>query len=338
MHDVLRLPKGLFILEQESFEWIYGPAEQREIRALVDVYALPQTSASIQRNLSLLQEAEVIFTGWGAPIMDEAFLAAAPSLRAVFYGAGSIRGFTTEAFWKRGIQVTSASFFNAMPVAEYVLGTILLSLKHFWRYSTQTRGGAGWLGDAPRAVPGCYGSTVGMVSFGRVARRTLELLQPFDVRCVVTCPFLTEAEAAGLNVERRTLDEVFEESDVVSLHTPDLPETRGMITGRHFASMKYGATFINTARGALVREEEMIEVLQKRPDLTAVLDVTSPEPPARDSLLLSLPNVVLTPHIAGSMGKECTRMGRFMVEELHRYLAGMPLEGEITWELAASLA
>jgi phosphoglycerate dehydrogenase-like enzyme len=111
-----------------------------------------------------------------------------------------------------------------------------------------------------------------------------------------------------------------------------------MITGKLLSSMKPGATFINTARGTIVREQEMIEVLRQRPDLTAVLDVCDPEPPAPDCPLLKLPNVVITPHIAGSMGPEIKRLGRYMVEELRRYIAGDPLKWQITRELASRIA
>jgi phosphoglycerate dehydrogenase-like enzyme len=162
--------------------------------------------------------------------------------------------------------------------------------------------------------------------------------EQFDLRRMVFCPFLVEEEAARLNVERCTLDELFASADVVSIHTPEFQETRGLVTGRHIASMKHGATLINTARGAIVREEEMIEVLRQRRDLTAVLDVTDPEPPSSDSPLLTLPNVVLTPHIAGSLGPECRRLGRYMIEELERFVTGEPLKWQITAEAASKLA
>jgi phosphoglycerate dehydrogenase-like enzyme len=139
-------------------------------------------------------------------------------------------------------------------------------------------------------------------------------------------------------VELLPLDELFRRADVVSLHTPLLKETEGMITGAHLASMKPGATFINTARGAIVREKEMIEALKKRPDLQAVLDVTHPEPPEPGSPLYTLPNVILTPHIAGSMDGECRRMGRYMVEELRRFVDGKPLRWQITREMATNRA
>ena len=165
-----------------------------------------------------------------------------------------------------------------------------------------------------------------MVSFGAIAQNLLELLRPFDLNVLVYDPFMSEHDAAALDIELVSLDAIFQRADVVSLHTPIFPETFGMITGNHIAYMKPGATFINTARGELVREQEMIEVLSMRRDLQAVLDVTYPEPPAADSLLYTLDNVVLTPHIAGSAGGECRRMGRYMVEELRRYLTGQPLK------------
>jgi len=329
--------KGLYILDAPSVDLIYGREEQRRVAELVDIYAPPQTSDSVKSDPSVLADANVIISGWGAPLMDETFLGASPNLRAVFYGSGSIRKFTTKAFWDRNIVISSAYAANAVPVAEYTLSVILLSLKHFWRFSREARKGNGW-GDHTRPVRGAYNATVGIVSCGMVARKTLELLRPFDVERIVYCPFLSADEADKLGVRRCTLQEVFRLADVVSLHTPELPETRGMITRAHFASMKQNATFINTARGAIVRQQEMIEVLRSRPDLTAVLDVTDPEPPEPGCPLLAMPNVVITPHIAGSMGSEINRLGRYMVDELRRYLAGEPLKWQITRELAAQLA
>jgi phosphoglycerate dehydrogenase-like enzyme len=131
---------------------------------------------------------------------------------------------------------------------------------------------------------------------------------------------------------------VFRRSDVVSLHTPWLKETEGMIQGRHFEQMKERATFLNTARGAVVDEAGLIEVFTRRADLTAILDVTWPEPPAEGSALWTLPNVILTPHIAGSMNNECRRMGRLMVDEFDRWVRGDSMQWLITKEKAALLA
>lgn len=326
-------PRGLYILERGSADLIYGPEQRAAIAQLAEVHPEPLTRDSCRQHPELLARAELIFSGWGAPVMDEQFLAAAPALKAVFYGAGSIRGFVTDAFWKRGIVVTSAYGANAIPVAEYTLAAVLFSLKHFWRHAANAKAGQHGAGrSAP--VPGAYRSTVGLISLGMVGREVCRRLRAFDLNIIAHDPFAKPLDG----VELLPLDEVFRRADVVSLHAPNLPATRGLVTGAHFASMKPGATFINTARGAIVREPEMIDVLRQRPDLTAVLDVTDPEPPVAGSPLLTLPNVILTPHIAGSMDNECRRMGQFMVEELRRYLAGQPMQWQISQEKAAQLA
>jgi len=326
----------MFILGKDSYEVIYGPDQLEQIKSMVDIAGPAQTAESVRNNPSILKDVDVIFSGWGAPVMDEKFLKAAPNLKVVFYGAGSVRGFVTEALWKRNVIVTSSYGANAIPVAEYCLATILFSLKLGWRHMTLIRQEKRWIERVKS--PGAYGSTVGLISLGMIGRKTLELLKPFDLQIIVYSTSLTDEKAREMNVEKCGLDEVFRNSDVVSLHTPNIPETRGMITGDHFKLMKQDATFINTARGAVVREPEMIKVLKQRPDITAVLDVTCPEPPEQGSPLYELPNVVLTPHIAGSLFRECNRMGQFAVDECRRFINGEPLKWQITREMAARLA
>jgi phosphoglycerate dehydrogenase-like enzyme len=167
--------------------------------------------------------------------------------------------------------------------------------------------------------------TVGLVGASRVGRRVIELLRPFELRVVVADPFLDDAEAARLGVERRELDELLAEAHVVSLHAPALPATRHMIDRRRLALMRDGAVLINTARGALVDHDALTDVLRSG-RIAAVLDVTEPEPLPPDSPLFSLPNVVLTPHIAGALGTEVTRLGDAAIDELSRYAAGLPFE------------
>ncbi len=244
----------------------------------------------------------------------------------------------TDALWDRGILITSAYAANAVPVSEYALSQILFCLKHGWQLVFKLKRDHAYPARESITAPGVYGSTVGLISLGMVGRLVCERLKPFDVKVIACDPFATAADAAALNVELCGLDDLFRRSDVVSLHTPWLKETEGMIAGRHFEMMKPGAAFINTARGAVVREGEMIDVLQRRADLFAVLDVTHPEPPAPDSPLFTLPNVVVTPHIAGSMNDECHRQGRYMVDELRRYARGEPLKWGITREKARTLA
>lgn len=321
------------MLDASALELAYGPDERAAIARRVDLVAPPQTHGSVLARPELLREVDAIFSGWGAPVLDQAFLAACPNLGAVFYAAGAVGSWMTDAAWARGVAVSSAIDANAIPVAEYTLATILFSLKHGWRLARETRRQRTFVGR--NGAPGCYDSTVGLVSLGATARALCRLLRPFQVKVIAYDPYATDEEAVELGVELTSLEDVFRRGDVVSLHTPLLDETEGMITGAHLASMKRDATFINTARGELVREREMIEVLRTRTDLEAVLDVTAEEPPAPQSPLYTMPNVMLTPHIAGSVGRECRRMGRWMVEELDRYLKGEALRWRVTPEMAA---
>jgi phosphoglycerate dehydrogenase-like enzyme len=328
--------KGIYVLNTEAYHKIYGSAERHEIERLVHIYAPQQTKESVKANRSILAEADVIFSGWGMPVMDEDFLAAAPSLKCVFYGAGSIREIVTESFWGHGIVITSAYAANAVPVAEYALSQILFCLKRGWHYALSIKRERRYPPSEP--APGAYGSIVGVISLGTVGRHLIQLLQQFEVKTIAHDPYVTSDDAVRLHVELCSLEDLFRRSDVVSLHAPLLKKTEGMITGAHFASMKPNASFINTARGAIVREQEMAQILRQRPDLQVVLDVTHPEPPEPSSPLYALPNVVLTPHIAGSTDRECLRMGRFMVDELRRYVAGEPLRWAISQEKSVILA
>lgn len=336
--------KGLYILNQDSYDKIYGREEREDIDKHVDIYLPQQTAKEVRKNPEILKKADVIFSGWGGPNIDQEFLDYAPELKMVFYGAGSIKGIVTEAFWDRGVRIASAYAANAVPVAEYTLSQILFSLKRGWYYVTKIKEKGNYVhkGDVPGGVfdfvPGAYKSTVGIISLGMIGRMVCEHLKRFDVKVLSYDPYVDKEDAEGLGVELCSLQDIFKKSDVVSLHTPWLKETEGMITGEHFELMKDNSTFINTARGAVVREKEMIGVLQKRPDIYALLDVTYPEPPEAGSPLYSLSNVILTPHIAGSMARECRRMGRYMVEELERYLENKPLKWEISREKAKILA
>lgn len=329
----MRRLKALYLLASDSFAMIYGKEEQSQIASMVDVIGPPLTREDVANSGKLLAQADVLLCGWGAPVMDDDFLARCPRLQAVFYGSGAAGHVATPAAFDRGVVVTSAYAANSIPVAEYTLATILLSLKHGWRLSremhTQRR-------TVPRNdAPGCFRRTVGLVSLGTIARMVLKLLRPFDLQILAYDPYVSGDEAHELGVQLVSLEELFMRSHVVSVHTPSLAETRGLIRGSHIASMKEGATIINTARGELIVETEMIDVLARRPDLQAVLDVMEAEPADPKSKLFELPNVFMTPHIAGSVGQECRRMGQYMIEELKRYLAGQPLQWAITPELAA---
>ncbi len=322
-------PKGLFILEPSSFEMIYGPDERRDIHALVDIPDRAFSAKEIAGCANMLREADVIFSGWGAPRLDAEFLDMAPDLKAFFYGAGSVKYILTDEFWQRNIAITSAVTANAIPVAEYAHAQIILSLKRVWWFMRETHR-LGAYPASPLEILGAYDSTVGLLSLGTIGRMVCKRLAQSNVHLIAYDPLIPPEQARALNVELVSKEELFQRSDVISIHTPWLKETEGMVNRRLLRMMKKGAVLINTARGALINEPDLIEVLQSRPDLMALLDVTHPEPPQKGSPFYSLPNVLLTPHLAGSVNRECRRMGRLMVEEVRRFLEGRPLRWQLT--------
>ncbi|MEX2972912.1 hydroxyacid dehydrogenase [Streptomyces sp. C184] len=276
-----------------------------------------------------LADAEVLLTCWGAPPLTGAVLAAAPRLRAVIHAAGSVRHHLTDACWERGIAVSSAAAANALPVAEYTLAAILFANKRVLHSAHRYRGLRAphdWQDELAGA--GNHHRTVGVLGASRIGRRVIELLRPFDLRVLLYDPYVDAAEAARLGVTPVPLDDLCAGSDLVTVHAPELPATHHLLGAPELALMPDGATLINTARGSLVDPAALLpELLSGR--LHAVLDVTEPELPPPDSPLWDLPNVLLTPHIAGSLGGELHRMADRALDEVARFAAGLPFANPV---------
>ncbi|KPI33718.1 Phosphoglycerate dehydrogenase [Actinobacteria bacterium OV450] len=270
-----------------------------------------------------LAQAEVLFTGWGCPPLDAEALERMPQLRAVVHAAGSVKHHVTEACWERGLLVSSAAAANAVPVAEYTLAAILFTNKRVLESAHAYRAARAPI-DLLRRYPavGNHHRTVGIVGASLIGRRVMELLRPFDLRVLVHDPYADPGELAALGAEACALDELLRRSDVVSLHAPALPQTRHLLDAARLALMPDGATLVNTARGSLVDTVALTEELVAG-RLHAVLDHTEPEVLPAGSPLYDLPNVLLTPHVAGSLGGELDRLVATAVEELERYALGL---------------
>lgn len=320
------MTNAAFILHEQAFADIYGDECLQLLAPHARLVAPPIAADRVLAEPpGWLAAVDVVFSGWGGPRFDAALLARMPSLRAVFYGAGSLRPIVTDALWQRPITVCNAAAMNAQPVIEFAFGAILLSFKRAWHQDRAARAQRAFRPLLGEPCATGYGAVVGLVSLGLIGRGVAEKLRGCDVTVLAYDPTLSPGVAAKLGVTAVSLEELFERSDIVSLHTPLLPETTGMVDAPLLASLRPGATLINTARGGLVVEPDLIACLRARPDVQAILDVTEPEPPARASPLYDLPNVFLTPHIAGSIGRECRRMGRAMVDEFLRFDRGEPL-------------
>ncbi|MFJ6795291.1 hydroxyacid dehydrogenase [Streptomyces sp. NPDC091268] len=305
------------LLDGAAFRRLHEVAEL-DGALVADDFTRPDVAAALART-------EVLLTFWGAPALDAGVLAAAPRLEAVVHAAGSVKHLVTEACWARGITVSSAALANSLPVAEYTLAMVLLANKCVMQLREDYRAVRGARHDWHHryAHAGNHRKTVGIVGASRIGRRVIELLRPFDLRILLYDPYVTEDQARDLGVRRVGLDAVCRTCDVISLHAPALPETRSMIDRRRLALMRDGATLINTARGALVDGAALTAELTSG-RLCAVIDVTEPEVLPADSPLYDLPNVLLTPHIAGSLGNELHRMAGSAIEEIARYAAGLP--------------
>ncbi|MFZ3474492.1 hydroxyacid dehydrogenase [Streptomyces sp. 2.9] len=287
---------------------------------LVSDFGFAFVEESVRRRLAA---AEVLVTGWGCPPLDEDALALMPRLRAVVHAAGSVKNHVTQACWDRGVLVSSAAAANALPVAEYTLAAILFSNKRVLESAHAYRGTRAPI-DLLRRYPaiGNYRRTVGLVGASLIGRRVLELLRPFDFRVLVHDPYADPAELTALGAEPVPLDELLRHSDVVSLHAPELPQTRHLLNASRLALMPDGATLVNTARGSLVDTRALTEELLSG-RLHAVLDHTEPEVLPAVSPLYNLPNVLLTPHVAGSLGGELERLAATAVDEVERYALGL---------------
>ncbi|MFD5625242.1 hydroxyacid dehydrogenase [Streptomyces sp. NPDC127072] len=271
-----------------------------------------------------LARAEVLLTHWGCPPLTHTVLTAMPRLRAVVHAAGSVKHHVTAAVWERGIAVSTAAAANALPVAEYTLAAILLSGKRVLDSARVYRERRARYPLLPYfAGHGNYRRVVGIVGASRTGRRVIELLRPLDFTVLVHDPYLDDAGAARLGARSVDLDELARRSHIVSIHAPQLPETHHMFDAARLALLPDGATLINTARGSLVDTEALVAQLTSG-RIHAVLDVTEPDVPPADSPLYRLPNVLLTPHIAGSLGSELGRMADCAAAEITRYARGTP--------------
>lgn len=334
-----RRPPTALAMARDAATAVLGPDALAAIGRVCDL--VPDTvldDFTTQEARSVLRDVEVLVTGWGCPPLDAAALAAAPRLRAVVHTAGSVRGHITPQCWERGIEVSSAAAANAVPVAEYTVAMILLTGKQVLERAREfkaTRHRDEWLGLSHGV--GNYGRTVGILSASMIGRRVIELLRPYDLRVLLHDPYVCDEEALALGVRPVGIAELFASSDVVSVHTPLLPATRGLVGRELIAALRHDAVLINTARGAVLDQDALTEAaLAGR--VRAVLDVTDPEvlPPGHP--LWECDNVTITPHLAGSQGNEWGRLADLAVAELGRWAAGDGFAHAVRRERLAYLA
>lgn len=317
----MRTPRALLVMSPGLDRLLFTASQRERLEGLLDVAGcVPDAGALTDPALA---DIEVLVTGWGAGQVSDELLDRLPRLRAIIHTAGTVHALLGPGVLARqDILVTTAARANAVPVAEYTLAQIILANKRApeqVRAHRERRGRGGvWRADGDL---GNYGAVVGIIGASRIGRLVAQLLQPFDLEVLLADPFADETLARELGARLVELPELFAGSDVVSLHAPDVPSTRHLVGAPLLALMRDGATFINTARPALVDEDALRkELVAGRID--AVLDVhdhLGPQDPLWDC-----PNVEISPHIAGSQGNELHRLAEAALEEVARFVAGEP--------------
>lgn len=319
--------KAIATMTPKLFPFVFGPDEQQLLAQLVDIdLDRPPFTSLDELTEEELQNAELLISGWGAPTLRPEDLDRLPALRGVVHWGGSV-GFLDPTATERGIVVSTARSANAIPVAEFTIAMIILAVKDaFWvsrDYSHRQS-----VVDREDELPhtGLYGTTVGIVGASSIGALVMDMLKGYDVEVLLHHPRATVERARQHGAELvDDLEEVAARSSILSVHAPAIPQTRHMISRSVLAALPDGATVINTSRGALIDQDALVEELHSG-RIRAILDVTDPEVLPAGHPIYTLPNVFLTPHLAGSTGNELRRLGRAALKEIERFAAGEPFE------------
>lgn len=334
--------RSVFMGSEKNIDYVYDEASFTKLHELCDLTHTPIiTKENIESYAEDLKDTEFAFSTWGMEHYTvEEIKKYFPSLRALFYAAGTVKDFAKE-FLEAGVKVFSAWGANAVPVAEYAVSQIILANKGFYtslHLCTQNPADRDAAVSIFKAHRGNYGARIGLLGLGMIGTMVAERLRDYKLEVVAFDPFCSPERAASLGVSLVDIDEVFSTCDVISNHLANKPEIEGIINHELIFSMKETATFINTGRGAQVDEEALAEFMAFHPFATAVLDVTHPEPPLPSSPLFGKMNIYLTPHIAGSSGDEVHRMAEYMYEECKHFIDGEPTKWEVTSEMLKTMA
>jgi phosphoglycerate dehydrogenase-like enzyme len=334
--------KACFVCKEGSdrLEYVYKMGRREKFETVLEVLPGIVTEKNLDQHRPFLRETEVIITTCDfVPFSDGQLSEYFPRLKLVLYGAGSVQGFA-RTFLNRGIRVVSGWAAMSIPVMEMASSLVLLANKGYFqsllRYKSDGYKAAKDM--ASNEFPGSYETRVGILGVGMIGSAVAKRLKQSNLEVLAYDPYLSGERAAELGVEKASLEEIFSGCQTISNHMAHNKETEGMLTYEYFSLMRDHATFINTARGASLVEADLVRALKEKPARTAVLDVTWPEPAAAGHEFLSLPNVFLTPHIAGYANQEVLRLADYMFDELKRFMAGEKLLYEVTLPMLATMA
>jgi phosphoglycerate dehydrogenase-like enzyme len=305
------------VVHQPLQDQVFSTQDRRRLESLGEViWTDAQGPLPLEQAAKLLADCEIGVGTWGTVRPSAELLALCPKLRLWEHAAGTVRHMFGDHLKGRNLMIASCAPAIAENVAETTLGCLIVGLKRIIPNANDNRRGRTPKPPNARALAS---TTIGLIGASQVGRRVIRNLRPHGPTILLYDPFVTQAQAQELGAQKRDdLVDLCRQSNAVTLHAPNLPSTKGMLTAKHFQAMPDDCVFVNTARGDCVDEPALIEELQKG-RLFAFLDVTSPEPAADDSPLRRLPNVILTSHIAGGADY---KIGRQVVDDIASFLRG----------------
>lgn len=336
----MKKPRTLIAIARHWFPTVLSAHDLARLREMTEVlHDDPPAAITKEFLIQNLPSADIVLTSWDTALLDADVIAAAPHLKFIGHAAGSVRPVVSEAVWQNNIRVMSAASAISYGVAEFCLGLILTTTKRVFWLAQGVRQGQ-WM-EAASSFGGLfelYQQKVGVIGAGHIGKHLIRLLRNFDCQILAYDPFLTAEQAAELGcVKADTLEELFCQCRVVSLNAPTNEGTRHMLRGHHFAALPRGAVFLNTAGGTQIHEEEFLAELRKG-RFVACIDRCLEEPCTLDHAYRTLPNVILTPHIAGVAAENRLRIGTYVVDEITRWINNQPLQHEVTKALLATVA
>lgn len=320
--------KIAILVNEENREKVFSDKYYERMRKTGQVCIYDQKDfADEAYYLDFVKDSDVIITSWGSPQIDAKVLDRCPKLKAVIHAAGSIKPIISDEFIKRSIRITNSAAAIGEGVAETALGFAISACKGFYQLNNDTKNKL-WDENIRTTVKDFYDIKVGVISGGFVGRHMVKLLKNFHVDILMYDPVLSAEEIASIGAEKAELDDMMRECDVVTIHAPSIPATDNMIHKGNLSLMKDGAVLINTSRGTVINEADLIAELKKG-RIFACIDVTNPEPPEADNELRFLDNVILTPHIAGTVSNGMKRIALHVCQELERLEKGEKMRTEV---------
>lgn len=335
-HAQDKLPKALLMSTKNRDFEVYSFDTLKDIDTRFNLPRFVVNNDNYLLYKEELKEVEYIFSTWNMiEFTSEQIKEFLPNLKGIFYAAGSVQHFA-RPFLENNIKVFSGWGANALPVADFILSQMILASKGYfqniYKYRNQNRKVAI---DHFKQYKGMKNIKIGLLGGGMISRRVIELLQSHDVKIYLHSSAAPESYYERYDIKKANLEEIFSECDIVSNSLPNKDNNKNILNYELFSKMKSYTTFINTGRAAQVDSDGLIKALNEDLSITALLDVEEPE---LNSPLLTMENIFVSTHIAGSSGNETQRMGEFMFNEAQHFILGEDCIFEVTLKKLETMA